>query len=291
MADIVTPRLVASDLDGTLLRSDGTVSPVTAAVWRALTSVGVESVMVTARPPRWLDHLTDLVGDHGVAICGNGAFVYDVARREVLHADGFTPAQACEVVRHVTSTHPGVAAAFETNVGMFRAPNFVDIPQHDEENAKHGLPAAAAVATDCELDSVADNVVVGKILFRDPTWRSDEFLEPIKLALGERGTVAFSGALGLAEVSAPGVSKAVALARWCEERGLSARDVWAFGDMPNDIPMLTWAGRGIAVANAHEELKAIADAVCPSNDEDGVALALAERFERLRDVVASVRSR
>jgi hypothetical protein len=88
--------------------------------------------------------------------------------------------------------------------------------------------------------------------------------------------VQHSGTGGLAEISAPGVTKAAGLVRWCERRTIRAEDVWAFGDMPNDVPMLEWAGVGWAVENAHPDARAAADRVCPSNDDDGVARTLEE---------------
>jgi hypothetical protein len=75
------------------------------------------------------------------------------------------------------------------------------------------------------------------------------------------------------------VTKAAALESWCDGLGIGAEDVWAFGDMPNDLPMIVWAGTAFAVANAHPDVIAAADHVCPSNDEDGVAQVL----ERLLD--------
>ena len=92
--------------------------------------------------------------------------------------------------------------------------------------------------------------------------------------VAERGQLAYSGALGLAEINPTGVTKAVALERWSAERRIRAELVWAFGDMPNDLPMIEWAGRGIAVANAHPDVLEAADAVAPSNDEDGVAVTV-----------------
>ena len=92
--------------------------------------------------------------------------------------------------------------------------------------------------------------------------------------MGERGHLAYSGAHGLAEINPRGVTKAVALEQWCGRLGIAAADVWAFGDMPNDLPMLRWAGVGYAVANAHPDVLAEADAVCPANDDDGVAATL-----------------
>ena len=76
------------------------------------------------------------------------------------------------------------------------------------------------------------------------------------------------------EVSAPGVDKASGLAALAAELGVAAADVLAFGDMPNDLPMLRWAGTGWAVANGHDDVRAVADRVCGSNDDDGVAREL-----------------
>ncbi len=101
-----------------------------------------------------------------------------------------------------------------------------------------------------------------------------DFLSAVVETVGERAIVAYSGSSGLAEMSAPGVTKAAVLADWCADWGISAGDVVAFGDMPNDLPMLTWAGTSYAVANAHPDVVAAASHTCPSNDEDGVASVL-----------------
>lgn len=269
------PRLVASDLDGTLLCSDGSVGARTASVWAALPEVGVESVLVTARPPRWLDGLSTLVGGHGVAICANGAFVYDVARGEVIESSGFTPAQACALIGDVLREHPGAGAAVETDRGMFRPSRYPDIHV--------GIEGHEGGVTDCELEDLPGDVVIGKILLRDPAWVEDGFVDGVRATIGARGHLAYSGAAGLAEISAPGVTKAARLARWCQEQGIDREAVWAFGDMPNDIPMLRWAGRGVAMEGAHPDLIAVADAVCGSNDDDGVARELARAIAPLRE--------
>ena len=271
------PHLVASDLDGTLLRSDGSVSARTGEVWSALAGAGVETVVVTARPPRWLHHLSDIVGGtrdaHSVAICGNGAFVYDVADRVVLESHGFEPGVARGLVGDLLREFPNAGAAVETDRGMYRTRAYPD--QHVGEP---GHDTGVGDVTDCELAELPDDLVVGKILIRDEAWSDDAFVADVTQCLGERGVLAYSGAGGLAEISAPGVTKAVRLEAWCLERGIGREEVWAFGDMPNDLPMLDWAGRGVAVANAHEDVLAAADDRCAANDEDGVAEYLARRL-------------
>lgn len=240
------PQLVATDLDGTLLRSDGTASARTGAVLRAVQAQGVQTVLVTARPPRWLHDLTHLVGDGGVALCGNGAFVYDVHSRRLLAEHGIEPAVVDEIVADLRKAFPSMAFGAERRSGFGREETF----------------------------GTASDEPVGKLLGRLPDIRDDAFVEEVSRIVGERGVVAYSGAGGLAEISAPGVTKAVALADWCTRLEVAADDVWAFGDMPNDLPMLAWAGKAFAVANAHPDVLDAADHVVPSNDDDGVAATL-----------------
>src|SRR6478609_7613970 len=234
------PRLVATDLHGTLLRSDGAGSDRPAAALRAVQADGIRTVLVTARPPRWLDDLAHLVGDGGVAICGNGAFVYDVPHRKVLSHKGIEPEAVEAIIADLRRELPGVTFAAERATGFAL------------EDAYRG---------------------------RHPDLAQDEFLARVAEVVGDRGIVAFSGAGGLAEISAPGVTKAAALESWCTDLGIGAEDVWAFGDMPNDLPMILWAGTSFAVANAHPDVVAAADHVCPSNDEDGVAQILERLLE------------
>ncbi len=92
--------------------------------------------------------------------------------------------------------------------------------------------------------------------------------------VGDRANLAYSGAHGLAEITGPGVTKATGLARWAATLGVGAESVWAFGDMPNDLPMLRWAGRSYAVANAHPDVLTAATHRCPANSDDGVATVL-----------------
>jgi len=111
-------------------------------------------------------------------------------------------------------------------------------------------------------------------LARCPEVPDVEFVESVATIVADRGIVAYSGAGGLAEIGPPGVTKATALERWCRERSIDAAQVWAFGDMPNDLPMLAWAGRSFAMRSGHEEVRDLADAVCAGNDDDGVARVL-----------------
>ena len=105
--------------------------------------------------------------------------------------------------------------------------------------------------------------------------RGEDLAEAV---VGGRLVITWSSATALLEISGPGVTKASTLALLCADLGIGAADVIAFGDMPNDLPMLTWAGRGVAVANAHPDVLAAADEVTTSNDDDGVAEVLSRWF-------------
>jgi Cof subfamily protein (haloacid dehalogenase superfamily) len=257
------PRLVATDLDGTLLRSDGTVSERTRAAWAATDVAGIETVLVTARPPRWLHDLEHIVGPRGIAICGNGAFVYDVASRRLLETHCFEAGAVDALVVDLVEAVPSVAFAAERATGAFVTPGFPD-PHNDR--TVHGVVAGDVAEISTEP--------VGKLLALAPEVPLDDFLDTVERVVGERGHLHFSGAFGLAEINAPGVTKAVALARWADRLGIGASEVWAFGDMPNDLAMLEWAGVGWAVANAHPDVIRAANRTCPGNDDDGVATVL-----------------
>jgi hydroxymethylpyrimidine pyrophosphatase-like HAD family hydrolase len=261
MRGVRRPRLVATDLDGTLLRSDGTASERTSAALKAVQAAGIQTVLVTARPPRWLDDLAHLVGDGGVALCGNGAFVYDVRSREVLQYNGIEPEAASVIIADLRRELPGITFAAERATGF---------ALEDAYRSMHPVPANAVRGP---IEDLTDEPV-GKLLGRHPELTEDEFLAHVARVVGARGIVAYSGAGGLAEISAPGVTKAAALESWCTDLGIDRADVWVFGDMPNDLPMIAWAGRSFAVANAHPDVLEAADEVCLSNDEDGVAAVL-----------------
>ncbi|MBN0042480.1 HAD family phosphatase [Cellulosimicrobium cellulans] len=285
------PRVVATDLDGTLLRSDGTVSERTRAALRAAEDAGVEVVFVTARPPRWLDQLVDVVGGHGHVICLGGAAVWDLATASALDVCGFTADESAALVADLRAAVPGVALAFERVDGPTFDPGFRSSPDDDATDVV--APVETTLGPHGTAPGEPARQPVGKILARDPgapvddapatqpvvvadgqTTAQESFFARVREAVGDRAHLAYSGAAGLAELLAPTVTKDAALARWCGRLGVDARDVWAFGDMPNDLPMLRWAGRSFAVANAHPDVLAAATDRAAANDDDGVARVL-----------------
>ncbi len=250
---------MATDLDGTLLRDDGTVSARTTRALANLEERGIDVVFVTARPPRWLVDVEHMIGGHGTVICLNGALVHEVATGATLAEHPMPDGLVRALARDLRASVPGIAFALEHARGFAVERGFGSV---------HPVPAGTPRAD--RIEELLDGVT-GKLLARSAVLAEDRVIAEVDRVLAGRAIVADSGARGLAEMTGPGVTKAATLARWTTERGISPEEVWAFGDMPNDLAMLAWAGRAFAVANAHPSVRAAADEVCPSNQEDGVA--------------------
>ncbi len=260
-----TPRLVATDLDGTLVRTDGSVSDYTRRVLAAVEATGVTVVMVTARPMRWMHDLRPMIGEHGLAIVSNGAIRYDVAGDRPLSVTGLEVEPGLAMVERIRDAVPTAQLAVETVHGIVMEAGYQE-PGH----APPGTPVGP-------LSRVWTEPAV-KVLVREPDLPSEELRALVATAVGDAATPTWT-VPHLVEIGPPGIDKALALADLAEELGVPAQDVWAFGDMPNDLAMLEWAGVGHAVANADPSVRAVADVVVPANDEDGVARTLAEALD------------
>jgi hydroxymethylpyrimidine pyrophosphatase-like HAD family hydrolase len=264
---VTFPRLIATDLDGTLLRSDRSVSERTRATLRECADAGVEVVLVTARPQRTVVDLARYIGSTATAVCANGAAVLDVRTGAVDRVHSFTVERALEIVAALRPLLPtGTGFALETGDEVYRDPLF----RPGTISGNGSIPIA-----DVALAQPAAGRYL-KVLARSETVSADELLEAARPALTGIAEASHSGGRGLLEIAPPGATKAGTLAWHCARVGVDARDVVAFGDMPNDLPMLVWAGTAYAVANAHPDVLAAVDRVTASNDEDGVAAALEE---------------
>lgn len=256
------PRVVATDLDGTLLRSDGTLAPRTLSALQAAERAGALVILCTARPARWLAPLAAAAGRHGLAVCANGGVVWDVHGRTVLDQFPLPVAQAREVVARLRPRFPGASWAVE------RADAFAHEPRYQPR-----WPVPDDTVVD-HIDALLMPPPI-KLMLRDPgTAVADLAAQAIELAGGLAEITYSSDQDSLLEMSAAGVSKGSSLAGLCVARGIAPEHVVAFGDMPNDLPMLAWAGHAVAVANAHPAVLAIADEVTAANDDDGVARVL-----------------
>jgi Cof subfamily protein (haloacid dehalogenase superfamily) len=257
---------VATDLDGTLVRGDETVSDHSIAVLRKVREAGLVVVGVT----------------------GRGARLIELCRRDLPEADFFVLAQGGYVVDQRDPDRPRVLrrariagsdvaralALLEAEVGhlsvLVEAGEEPRTPLLGDEDVVWPYPEW--IPYDRELALSGD---VYKAFARAEHLTADELLA-IGRELVPAGLATLTQAgLGYVELTAPGVDKASGLAVVAAELGIDASQVLVFGDMPNDVPMFRWAGwRRVAVANAHPEVLALADEVTASNDDDGVALWL-----------------
>ena len=264
-----TPRLVATDIDGTLLRDDATISPRTAGVLARIAAAGTPVVLVTGRPIRWLPLVYDQLAEPLPAVCANGAVVYDPTADEVLRADPLAPELLAEVARRLRAQVPEVSFAVEI-VDSRQMRHEAHYPLRWDADAD----AIRAIESPEELLAVPAVKLLARAGEQDP----DAFVRVVAGALEGLAEATHSSYSGLVEISAAGVTKAAGLAWYAARFGLGEQEVLAFGDMPNDVPMLAWAGRAVAVANAHPDVLEIADEVTGSNAEDGVAAYLEQVF-------------
>lgn len=266
--------MIATDLDGTLLRKGGTVSDRTVAALAAAEEAGIEVFFVTGRPARWMDKVSAHLAGHGMAICANGAAVYDLRRNLLLSCSPLAEEAALAVARTVRATVPGTVFSVERASGFHYEPGYVSPWSRPESR----------VAPIEELLSTGTDDPLLKLLARHDDIDPDTFLATAREAAGRHAEFTRSSPSALLEISATGVSKATTLARCCAERGITADQVVAFGDMPNDLGMLGWAGTSYAVANAHPAVLAATEHHTAANDEDGVAQVI-ERILSARPVV------
>ena len=256
-------HLIASDIDGTILGHNGKISQRTVAAFQSALAAGIEVVFVTGRPPRWLDPLRDQVGHIGTVICSNGALVYDLAREEVLSTKCLSIADVLAARAAIKAVVPSAAFAAETIEGLFIEPGFLT------ETAPEALKA---IEPKYLSESLQQERGVLKLLAKTSEGSSDEFLARVRPAAAQWVDATQSAPdLALLEMSKVGVNKAATLSEFAAARGIGAAGVVAFGDMPNDVEMLAWAGRGYAMASGHEAALAATDLVAPGIDEDGVA--------------------
>jgi Cof subfamily protein (haloacid dehalogenase superfamily) len=265
----VLPLLIATDVDGTLLDEAEEVTPRTRAAVLAAIDAGTQFVLATGRPPRWITPIVEALGFAPMAVCANGAVVYDAATDRILSARTLSADMLAELAEVATRVIPGAGLAVE-RVGRSAhdaaTPQFLSSPGYEH----------AWLNPDNTEVSLADvlSAPAVKLLIRKAGARSSDMADALAPHIGIEGDLTYSTNNGLIEVVPLGVSKATGIQEVAGPLGITADDVVAFGDMPNDIPMLSWAGLGVAMGNAHPEAKAAADEVTASNADDGLARVL-----------------
>ncbi|NMH77496.1 HAD family hydrolase [Pseudonocardia xinjiangensis] len=243
LGGVLLPRLIATDLDGTLLRPDGAVSDRTLAALRAITELGATVVFVTARPPRQLDKLAERLRLSGPAVCSNGAIVYTLSSHVFAEVHALEVKTVREVVKALAGTLPDVRFAVDTGRMAYDGPGY-DWPSPDDRKG-----ARVRIDDAEQLWGVGDPIV--KLLAWSPRLDTYSMLSIAAEAVQQVAEITCSSAVGPLEVSAPGVTKASTVAGLCGSLGVNRSEVIAFGDMPNDLSLLRWAGAGYAMANAH----------------------------------------
>ncbi|WP_455353020.1 HAD family hydrolase [Streptomyces sp. SYSU K217416] len=256
-------RLIATDLDGTLLRGDETVSRRTRDALAAATAAGAAHIVVTGRAVPWTRHILDDLGYEGLAVCGQGAQVYHAGEHRLL--------TSVTLDRQLA----GIALAkIEAEVGPLAL-----------AASRDGLDGEVLVGAGYRVQEGPLPVVLfddpaevwaaplNKIYIQHPGLDDDALARVARSIVGNLVDVVMAGP-GVVEILPLGLTKATGLSLAARRLGLRAADTIAFGDMPNDIPMFGWAAHGVAMANAHEELKAVANEVTASNEHDGIAVVL-----------------
>lgn len=263
------PRLVASDVDGTLLDHTEKVTERTSRVVRAMVDAGTPFVLSTGRPPRWISPVVDQLGFAPMCVCANGAVIYDSNSDRILDAQTLSADTLHWLAELAYDALPGCGLAAE-RVGASAhdaaTPQFVSSPgyEHAWLNPDNTEVSHAEV-----LD-----VPAVKLLVRLSAASSGAMASTLAPLLAGRADLTFSTDNGLIELSAPGVTKASGLNIVANRLGVRAEDIAAFGDMPNDVPMLEMVGLGVAMGNAHPAALAAANEVTTTNAEDGVARVL-----------------
>jgi Cof subfamily protein (haloacid dehalogenase superfamily) len=258
------PKLIATDLDGTIVNHDGTISERTVTTFKRARDMGVEIFFVTGRPPRWMPEIKEAFG-FGNAICGNGAMLYDLLGDKVLEEWLISVDDQLETVKRLRLAIPEISFAVESHSYFHREKAY--IPRWDVGLDNVGVNSIEEIIQSPAL----------KLLARCSAQNisSDAMLDIAIPVLDGLVTVTHSNPHdSLLEISAINISKGATLAKMAARLGIDAADCVTFGDNPNDFSMLAWSGRSYAMASGHPDGATIAKSVAAPCEEDGVAKAI-----------------
>lgn len=268
-------RMIASDLDGTFLAPTGLVSEVNRLAVKRAVDEGLHVVFATGRPPSWLSVLEDLELEHSVVVASNGALLYDIATGEVLRQHALPSDEVLDLADQMRAMLPGVTFGVQRQHDFGHEPDyFVKEPVNAFTN-QVDADTKARFRQGLVEGQLADLISEGpfvKLLVKHPEASASTMSSLIDRITRGRLTATYSmgDAHGLVEVSAPGVNKATALAEYCAQLGIDPAEVAAFGDMPNDLDMLRWAGHPHLMAHHDPGLADFGFPVIGSNTEDAV---------------------
>ena len=263
-----TPRLVATDLDGTLLTSTGAVTPRTRTALEACWDAGIPVVGVTGRGPRLLDSVREALDGRGIAVLAQGGYVVDLERDEVLRAVGMPRVQAMAVIEQIEAVAGDLVIAVEDAAEQAE----VRKPLRVQHGFNWPYPEPAHLLPRARV--LPDGAVL-KVFLRSSSLSQDDLLARAKRVVDPAVAEVTHAGLGFIEMLPPGITKATGLGIALARYGVGFADVLAFGDMPNDLPMILAVseagGRAVAVANAHPAVRAAAPELTSGNDAEGVA--------------------
>ncbi len=259
-------KLVAIDLDGTLLHSDGTISDATLAALDAATARGVHIVFSTGRPMQGFFKYSPPLRPTTPVITCNGAMVVDAATRAVLYEQGLERADAAEIL--ALGTERGATMCIWSQNRLYVS------AQNEFADCYTSLNSVTPVCT-TDFAPLLDAGIT-KILWSDTEARITDFANTLPRERLPQTTLCQTRPTFL-EYFHRKVSKGAAIAALGAKLGVVREEIIAIGDERNDISMLTWAGLGVAMANAVPETLAAADMATTTNDEDGV-LAVLKQF-------------
>lgn len=275
-----TVRLVASDLDGTLLDRQGLASARSVAVLQRLQNFGIKIVLASGRPPRTMIPVVEQTGVQGPMLCANGAIVFDCHQRKIIRKYSIPTAVVnALVIKLRNELEGGVYFGAESGI-EFRCDQGYFDKREEFINHSHVIQDALTFANDSDPDATVEKLIV-----LHPTLPAEELYHILLNMLDSDKwksavKVTWSNP-NFVEVSAVGVCKGSSLIALCKAWGIDRKEVIAFGDMPNDVEMIEWVGRGIAVKNAHSDVLDVADEITLSNEDDGVAVVLEEVARKL----------
>ena len=263
------PALIACDVDGTLFDENETITPRTRDAVRAAVAAGAYFVVATGRPPRWIRPVVEALGFAPMAVCANGAVIYDPANDRVVSARTLAVDALAELAELATRVIPGAGLAVE-RIGErahdTATPQFISSPGYEHAWLN---PDNTEVSIDDLLSAPAI-----KLLIRKSGARSADMAAELAKHVGIEGDITYSTNNGLVEIVPLGISKASGVEEIAKPLEIASDEVVAFGDMPNDLPMLRWAGHGVAMGNAHPDVLAAADEITAPNNDDGVGRVL-----------------
>lgn len=256
-------KLVASDLDGTLLGIDSTLSSRTVAAVQAASAAGIEVVAVTGRSHWSSVEILRPADCIRWIVCSNGATVYDSEAGAVVHDRPLATGDVELIVEQLTSTFPAVGFAWESAAGIFHTEQWIKNRAATDSRfvAKRSRPPR-------ELSF--DDGPILKLMIAHDELTTYEWLDVVEGHLPADFSASTSGA-AFVEVTRGDANKGSALAHLCEQLGVEQHETIAFGDHSNDLTMLAWAGVGYAMTNANARVKEVADETVPPNHEHGVA--------------------